>query len=197
MSWASCPESAGPSYRRNSPRRPVARQRAPGERRDGDQFQGGDAALRVRCRRISPDLEAGRRTHRRYAASAHRPPPRAGPDPDHRIRGRKQLRLSRHSDANAREPSRGHQARDAGSRAQPPTDQPPRAKDFEEHPVIFLFVYDAWVELWGQEFADPQVVVESRRQGRYDYAGAWKDALALGKSGRAEAWAKFRATYQG
>ena len=70
-------------------------------------------------------------------------------------------------------------------------------KDFEEHPVIFLFVYDAWVELWGQEFADAQVAVESRRRGRYDYAGAWKDALALGKTGRAEAWAKFRATYQG
>ena len=70
-------------------------------------------------------------------------------------------------------------------------------KDFEEHPVIFLFVYDAWVELWGQEFADQQVAVESGRQGIYDYAGAWKDALALGKSGRAEDWAKFRATYQG
>ena len=71
------------------------------------------------------------------------------------------------------------------------------SKDFEEHPIIFLFVYDAWVELWGQEFADAQVVVESRREGLYDYAGAWKDALALGKTGRAEAWAKFRATYQG
>ena len=70
-------------------------------------------------------------------------------------------------------------------------------KDFEEHPVIFLFVYDVWVELWGQEFADAQVVVESKRRGRYDYAGAWRDALALGKSGRAEAWARFRATYQG
>ena len=70
-------------------------------------------------------------------------------------------------------------------------------KDFEEHPVIFLFVYDAWVELWGQDFADAQVAVESRRRGVYDYDGAWKDALALGKSGRAEAWAKFRATYQG
>ena len=70
-------------------------------------------------------------------------------------------------------------------------------KDFEEHPVIFLFVYDAWVELWGQEFADAQVAVESRRRGLYDYEGAWKDALALGKTGRAKAWAKFRATYQG
>ena len=70
-------------------------------------------------------------------------------------------------------------------------------KDFEEHPVIFLFVYDAWVALWGQEFADAQVAVESERKGIYDYAGAWKNALALGKTGRAEAWARFRATYQG
>jgi hypothetical protein len=70
-------------------------------------------------------------------------------------------------------------------------------KDLEEHPVIFLFVYDTWVQLWGQEFADAQVAVECRRRGPFDYAGAWNDALALGKAGRAEAWAKFRATYQG
>ena len=64
---------------------------------------------------------------------------------------------------------------------------------FDDHPVIFLFVYDVWVRLWGQEFADAQVEVESRRTGRYDYAGAWRTALALGPEGRAERWQRFLA----
>jgi hypothetical protein len=50
-----------------------------------------------------------------------------------------------------------------------------------------------WVRLWGQAFADAQVQVESRRTGRYDYAGAWRTALALGPDGRAERWARFLA----
>ena len=64
---------------------------------------------------------------------------------------------------------------------------------FDDHPVIFLFVYDVWVRLWGQAFADAQVAVESRRTGRYDYAGAWRTALALGPEGRAERWQRFLA----
>src|SRR5688572_17180784 len=50
------------------------------------------------------------------------------------------------------------------------------SKEGEDHPIIFLFVYDVWVKLWGQEFADAQVAVESKRTGVYDYAGAWRDA---------------------
>lgn len=61
----------------------------------------------------------------------------------------------------------------------------------DDHPVIFLFVYDVWVELWGREFADAQVAVEARRTGRYDYAGAWRQALALGTEGRAARWHQF------
>ena len=63
----------------------------------------------------------------------------------------------------------------------------------EEHPIIFLFVYDVWVKLWGQEFADEQVAVESERRGRYDYESAWRDALALGPDGRAKRWSQFLA----
>ena len=67
---------------------------------------------------------------------------------------------------------------------------------FDDHPVIFLFVYDVWVDLWGQEFADRQVEVESSRRGRYDYEGAWRDALALGREGRARRWAQFLADHR-
>jgi hypothetical protein len=64
-------------------------------------------------------------------------------------------------------------------------------KSFETHPVIFLFVYDVWVELWGQPFADEQVVVESGRRGLYDYETAWKDALALTPEERAARFEQF------
>ena len=32
--------------------------------------------------------------------------------------------------------------------------------DVDHHSIIFLFVYDVWVELWGQPFADEQVTIE-------------------------------------
>jgi hypothetical protein len=67
---------------------------------------------------------------------------------------------------------------------------------FDDHPIIFLFVYDVWVRLWGRAFADAQVQVESRRTGRYDYAGAWRRALSLGADGRAERWQQFLAERQ-
>ncbi|HWM27022.1 MAG TPA: hypothetical protein VNQ14_01090 [Woeseiaceae bacterium] len=67
------------------------------------------------------------------------------------------------------------------------------SRDGEDHPVIFLFVYDVWVQLWGQEFADEQVAVESERTGHYDYRSAWRDALALGREGRAQRWKQFLA----
>jgi hypothetical protein len=70
-------------------------------------------------------------------------------------------------------------------------------RDMDEHPVIFLFVYDVWVRLWGQEFADEQVAVEGRRRGHYDYEGAWRDALALGADGRAARWSQFLAEHRG
>jgi uncharacterized protein (TIGR02145 family) len=64
---------------------------------------------------------------------------------------------------------------------------------FEDHPIIFLFVYDVWVELWGKEFADREVEVESARKGLYDYAGAWRDALALTPEERAKRFRQFLA----
>ena len=67
------------------------------------------------------------------------------------------------------------------------------SKEGEDHPIIFLFVYDVWVQLWGREFADEQVAVESERRGNYDYESAWRDALALGREGRAERWSRFLA----
>jgi hypothetical protein len=46
----------------------------------------------------------------------------------------------------------------------------------EEHGPLFLWVYDVWVELYGQAFADAQVQIERVRGERY--VKAWGEALA-------------------
>jgi hypothetical protein len=53
----------------------------------------------------------------------------------------------------------------------------------DEHEVLFLWVYDVWVALWGKQFADEQVLVEKARRG--PYPRAWDAALALSASERA------------
>ena len=56
----------------------------------------------------------------------------------------------------------------------------------DHHELIFLFVYDVWVELWGQPFAEDQVAVEAKRTNQFtDYAGNWKKALAMSATDRA------------
>ncbi len=55
----------------------------------------------------------------------------------------------------------------------------PTTKEIDEHRKLFLVLYDIWVDLFGKDFADSQVLVEKRRKGRYDYESAWNWALAL------------------
>ena len=61
----------------------------------------------------------------------------------------------------------------------------------DEHEVLFLWLYDVWVALYGRAFADAQVTVERARGG--PYPRAWDAALALDRSQRA---ARFRALVQ-
>jgi hypothetical protein len=65
-----------------------------------------------------------------------------------------------------------------------------RPADLDEHRVLFLFLYDLWERLWGKDFADQQVTVESGRTGLYDYASAWRWALSLGQEQRASRFAE-------
>ena len=65
--------------------------------------------------------------------------------------------------------------------------------EVEDHPLIFLFLYDVWVDLWGEELAQGQVAVESRRRGPNDYAGNWKKALAMTAEERASKWQAYLA----
>ncbi|HVT37959.1 MAG TPA: hypothetical protein VHE78_02865 [Gemmatimonadaceae bacterium] len=59
-----------------------------------------------------------------------------------------------------------------------------------EHELLFLWLYDVWVTLWGRAFADAQVVVERARHG--PYPAAWDAAMALDAEGRARRWRSLR-----
>lgn len=56
----------------------------------------------------------------------------------------------------------------------------------DEHAVLFLWLYDVWVALYGQQFADAQVLVERARRG--PYPAAWDSALSLKAAERRTKW---------
>lgn len=60
----------------------------------------------------------------------------------------------------------------------------------EEHGPLFLWLYDAWVELDGEEMANRQVAVEQRRGG--PYPSAWDAAMAMSREERARRWTAIR-----
>lgn len=60
-----------------------------------------------------------------------------------------------------------------------------RPNDLDEHKMLFLYLYDVWVKLYGKTFADEMVAVEKTRKGLYDYESAWNWALSLSKEERA------------
>ena len=53
-----------------------------------------------------------------------------------------------------------------------------RPEDLDEHKILFLFLYDVWRSLYGTDFANHMVAVESKRRGVYDYESAWKWAMS-------------------
>ena len=61
-----------------------------------------------------------------------------------------------------------------------------------DHPFLFLWLYDAWMDAYGEEFAREQVQVEKRRAGVYP--AAWDSALARSTKDRAARWDSVRAS---
>jgi hypothetical protein len=59
-------------------------------------------------------------------------------------------------------------------------------REEEEHGWLFLWIYDVWVSLYGQTFADAQVIVERARGG--PYPKTWDEAMALTPGQRAAKW---------
>lgn len=60
----------------------------------------------------------------------------------------------------------------------------PRAAELDDHRLLYLFLYDAWTDLYGRDFADRMVSIERRIPGRYDYDAAWAWALAMTREER-------------
>ena len=59
-----------------------------------------------------------------------------------------------------------------------------------DHPFLFLWLYDAWIDVYGEDFAQQQVGVEKRRGGVYP--AAWDSALALSHADRVARWDSVR-----
>ena len=54
-----------------------------------------------------------------------------------------------------------------------------------DHELLFLYLYDVWVELYGEEFAQQQILAENKRSNKKnDYKAMWETALALSKEDR-------------
>jgi len=60
----------------------------------------------------------------------------------------------------------------------------PRTGEMDDHRLLYLFLYDVWVRLYGQPFADRMVAIERRIPGAYDYDAAWTWALAMTRDER-------------
>ncbi len=60
----------------------------------------------------------------------------------------------------------------------------PRSAELDDHRLLYLFLYDVWTDLYGQDFADRMVRIERRIPGAYDYDAAWSWALAMTRDER-------------
>lgn len=60
----------------------------------------------------------------------------------------------------------------------------PRQGGLDDHRLLYLFLYDAWTDLYGRDFADRMVSIERRIPGGYDYDAAWTWALSMTREER-------------
>ncbi|MEI6490781.1 MAG: hypothetical protein WCO16_03395 [bacterium] len=60
-------------------------------------------------------------------------------------------------------------------------------EDLNSHQVIYLFLYDTWIELYGEEFAKKMLEIEKRRTDMYKKAWEW--AMSFSKQQRKQKFA--------
>ena len=65
-----------------------------------------------------------------------------------------------------------------------------RPQDLDEHRLLFLYLYDLYVDLYGKDFADREVAFGKTLKGLYDYEGAWNWALAMSREERSAKFAE-------
>ncbi|HUQ53556.1 MAG TPA: hypothetical protein VM692_15120 [Gammaproteobacteria bacterium] len=63
-----------------------------------------------------------------------------------------------------------------------------RLDGVDGHMTLFLVLDRVWAEVWGEDFAEQQIRVESNWEASYDYGKAWQWARGLGKNERARLW---------
>jgi hypothetical protein len=59
-----------------------------------------------------------------------------------------------------------------------------RPQELDEHRLLFLYLYDLYVDLYGKEFADKEVAFGKTLKGLYDYEAAWNWAMAMTREER-------------
>jgi hypothetical protein len=59
-----------------------------------------------------------------------------------------------------------------------------RLQDLDEHRLLFLYLYDLYVDLYGKEFADKEVAFGKTLKGLYDYEAAWNWAMGMSRDER-------------
>lgn len=60
----------------------------------------------------------------------------------------------------------------------------PRPAGIDDHRLLYLFLYDVWCDLYGEEFAKRMVEIERRSKAHYDYDAAWTWALSMSRNER-------------
>lgn len=65
-----------------------------------------------------------------------------------------------------------------------------RPADLDEHRLLFLYLYDLYVDLYGKDVADREVAFGKTLKGIYDYEGAWNWALAMSREERSARFAE-------
>jgi len=59
-----------------------------------------------------------------------------------------------------------------------------RPQDLDEHRLLFLYLYDLYVDLYGKDFADREVAFGKTLKGLYDYEAAWNWAMGMNREER-------------
>jgi hypothetical protein len=70
-------------------------------------------------------------------------------------------------------------------------------KNINDHELLFLYLYDAYTDLYGKAFADRLVAEENKRSNpKNDYKTMWETALALTREQRQEKLSEMVKTYR-
>jgi hypothetical protein len=73
----------------------------------------------------------------------------------------------------------------------------PHQDTLSDHDILFMYLYDVWTDLYGEDFAKQQVAAESRRKNpTHDYQRMWQQALAGNREQRQKKIREFVAKYR-